>query len=242
MSALKMSNGFDVGLEMSGHPAAFNDMLDHMYHGGYIALLGFLPPSTTINWDQMISKGLHLKGIYGREMFETWYKMTQMLRSGLDIRTVITHHYFADDFEAALETLRGGQCGKVILDWSECMTQQEPRFEQELRAIRQPSLYKQERVITTPQDAAIATHADGEVLNFCANNYLGLANHPEIAALRTHGYGMASVRFICGTQDLHKRLERAVAAFMGTETPYWIRRASTPTPAYSRRCSARKTR
>lgn len=117
MRELKMSNGFDVGLEMSGHPGAFNDMLAHMYHGGHVALLGFLPPSTTLNWDQVIFKGLHLKGIYGREMFETWYKMTQLLRSGLDISTVITHHYPAREFEAAFETLRGGQCGKVILDW-----------------------------------------------------------------------------------------------------------------------------
>lgn len=117
MRELKMSNGFDVGLEMSGHPGAFNDMLAHMYHGGHVALLGFLPPSTTLNWDQVIFKGLHLKGIYGREMFETWYKTTQLLRSGLDISTVITHHYPAREFEAAFETLRGGQCGKVILDW-----------------------------------------------------------------------------------------------------------------------------
>ena len=102
------------------------------------------------------------------------------------------------------------------------MTRREIRFGQELEAIRKAGLYKQERVITTPQDAVIATQSGGEVLNFCANNYLGLANHPEIVAaaieaLRTHGYGMASVRFICGTQDLHKQLEQAVAACMGAE-------------------------
>jgi len=88
-----------------------------MYHGGHVALLGFLPPSTTHKRDQLIIKRLHLKGIYGREMIENWYKMTQLLRSGLDISAVITHHYPAREFEAAFETLRGGQCGKVILDW-----------------------------------------------------------------------------------------------------------------------------
>lgn len=114
---LKMSNGFDVGLEMSGHPAAFNAMLDSMYDGGRIALLGFLPSNTEINWDQVIFKGLHLKGIYGREMFETWYKMTQLLRSGLDIAPVITHRFPVERYAEAFEVVRSGQCGKVILEW-----------------------------------------------------------------------------------------------------------------------------
>ena len=114
---LKMSNGFDVGLEMSGSPEAFNDMIRHMYHGGYIGLLGFLPPETKISWDDIIFKGLHLKGIYGREMFETWYKMTQMLRSGLDITGVITHVFPVDDYHRAFEVVHAGQCGKVLLDW-----------------------------------------------------------------------------------------------------------------------------
>ena len=114
---LKMSNGFDVGLEMSGNPQAFSDMIRHMYHGGHIGLLGFLPPTTEINWDDVIFKGLHLKGIYGREMFETWYKMTQMLRSGLDITGVITHVFPVDDYHRAFEVVHAGQCGKVLLDW-----------------------------------------------------------------------------------------------------------------------------
>ncbi len=114
---LKMSNGFDVGLEMSGNPQAFNDMITHMYHGGHIGLLGFLPPATEISWDDVIFKGLHLKGVYGREMFETWYKMTQMLRSGLDIAGVITHVYQVADYHQAFEVVHSGQCGKVILDW-----------------------------------------------------------------------------------------------------------------------------
>ena len=114
---MKMSNGFDVGLEMSGSPGAFNDMIRHMYHGGHIGLLGFLPPETEISWDEIIFKGLHLKGIYGREMFETWYKMTQMLRSGLDIGNVITHVFPVDDYHRAFEVVHSGQCGKVLLDW-----------------------------------------------------------------------------------------------------------------------------
>ncbi len=102
------------------------------------------------------------------------------------------------------------------------MTWQVPRYAAELDSIRRQGLYKQERVLTTPQDVTIATREGGEVLNFCANNYLGLANHPDIVAaaitaLQTHGYGMASVRFICGTQDIHQQLEQAIAAFMGTE-------------------------
>ena len=114
---LGMSNGFDIGLEMSGAPGAFNDMLQNMYHGGRIALLGILPKSTQINWDDIIFKGLHIKGIYGREMFETWYKMTQMLRSGLDISKVITHHFPFDKFQEGFDIMESGQCGKVILDW-----------------------------------------------------------------------------------------------------------------------------
>ncbi len=118
MADLNMSNGFDVGLEMSGNPQAFNDMLQHMYHGGHIAILGFLPPSTQIDWDQVLFKGLHLKGIYGREMFETWYKMSQLLRSGLDISKVITHTFPVSDYREAFAVGHGGNCGKIILDWS----------------------------------------------------------------------------------------------------------------------------
>jgi threonine 3-dehydrogenase len=117
MDELKMTNGFDIGLEMSGNPAAFAEMIERMYHGGRIALLGFLPPAMRIDWDQVLFKDLHLKGIYGREMFETWYKMTQMLRSGLDISSVITHSFPAEDYLQAFEVLDSGQCGKVILEW-----------------------------------------------------------------------------------------------------------------------------
>jgi len=114
---LNMTNGFDVGLEMSGNPDAFNSMLEHMYHGGKIALLGLLPKSTSINWDNIIFKGLKVKGIYGREMYETWYKMTQMLKSGLDISKVLTHRISVENFEEAFDIIKSGDCGKVVLEW-----------------------------------------------------------------------------------------------------------------------------
>lgn len=108
--------GFDIGLEMSGSPAAFESMLENMYHGGRIALLGILPASTQINWDQVIFKGLHIKGIYGREIFETWYKMQTMLQSGLDISPVMTHRLKFDDFLIGFEAMASGQSGKVVLE------------------------------------------------------------------------------------------------------------------------------
>ncbi|MDD9879826.1 MAG: L-threonine 3-dehydrogenase [Candidatus Marinimicrobia bacterium] len=116
-SDLNITNGFDVGLEVSGNPSAFKDLLAHMYNGGRVALLGLLPESTQINWDEIIFKGLHVKGIYGREMYETWYKMTQMLRSGLDISEVLTHRYPVDQFQDAFDVISSGQCGKVVLEW-----------------------------------------------------------------------------------------------------------------------------
>jgi len=117
MSDLKMSNGFDIGLELSGNPAAFNSMIKNMYHGGKIAILGFLPPTTEISWDQVIFKGLHLKGVYGREVFETWYKMAQMLRSGLNISPIITHRFPMQEYKKAFDVVHSGDCGKVILEW-----------------------------------------------------------------------------------------------------------------------------
>ena len=114
---LSINNGFDIGLEMSGNPNAFNQMIESMYNGGNIALLGILPNSTKINWDDVIFKGLNIKGIYGREMYDTWYKMTQMLRSGLSISDVLTHRYNIDDFDKAFGILKSGNCGKVVLEW-----------------------------------------------------------------------------------------------------------------------------
>lgn len=114
---LGMTEGFDVCLEMSGAPTAFNDMLDNIIMGGKIALLGIPPGSLAIDWNKVIFKGLVIKGIYGREMYETWYKMASMIQSGLDIEPVITHHYGVDDFQKGFDAMLSGQAGKVILDW-----------------------------------------------------------------------------------------------------------------------------
>ncbi|TRW49014.1 L-threonine 3-dehydrogenase [Aliidiomarina halalkaliphila] len=118
MKELGMSEGFDVGLEMSGVPVAFNQMLKAMNHGGKIALLGIPPGDMAIDWNQVIFKGLVIKGIYGREMFETWYKMVALLQSGLDLSPIITHTMPVDDYEKGFETMISGQSGKIILDWT----------------------------------------------------------------------------------------------------------------------------
>jgi threonine 3-dehydrogenase len=117
METLHMTEGFDVGLEMSGNPAAFRDMLESMNHGGRVGILGIPPSECTIDWNQVIFKGLILKGIYGREMFETWYKMSAMLQSGLDLSPILTHHFKIDDFQEGFDVMCSGQSGKVILDW-----------------------------------------------------------------------------------------------------------------------------
>lgn len=118
MRDLGMEEGFDVGMEMSGHPSAFRELLRTMHHGGSIAMLGIMPAGTGIDWDQVIFKGLMLKGVYGREMFETWYKMSSMLQSGLDVRPVITHRLPIDAFDEGFGIMGSGQSGKVILDWA----------------------------------------------------------------------------------------------------------------------------
>ena len=118
MKELGMTEGFDVGMEMSGNPQAFRDMLRTMHHGGKVAILGIPPEETSIDWHQVIFKGLILKGIYGREMFETWYKMSSMLQSGLNIEPIITHHFGVDEFQPAFDLMESGQSGKVILNWS----------------------------------------------------------------------------------------------------------------------------
>lgn len=117
MHELGMKEGFDVGMEMSGVPVAFNQMLDTMNHGGKIAMLGIPPSEMAVDWNQVIFKGLVIKGVYGREMFETWYKMTSLIQSGLDLTPMITHHFPVDQFEEGFQTMLSGQSGKVILDW-----------------------------------------------------------------------------------------------------------------------------
>ncbi len=117
MADLGMLEGFDVGLEMSGSTAAFQDMLRTMNHGGRVAILGIPSEAAPIDWNRVIFKGLTLKGVYGREMFETWYKMTTMLQSGLDVAPIITHRFVVDDYEEGFQIMRSGNSGKVILDW-----------------------------------------------------------------------------------------------------------------------------
>jgi threonine 3-dehydrogenase len=117
MQDLGMTEGFDIGMEMSGNPLAFRDLLRTMHHGGKVALLGIPPGETAIDWNHVIFKGLLIKGIYGREMFETWYKMASMLQSGLDIQPIITHRFALNDFQEAFELMESGQSGKIILSW-----------------------------------------------------------------------------------------------------------------------------
>ena len=118
MQSLNMTEGFDVGLEMSGNNTAIRSMVDTMNCGGRIAALGIAGKRIDINWDRIIWKGLFVKGIYGREMFETWYKMVTLIQSGLDISPVITHRLPVSDYIKGFELMKSGECGKVILDWS----------------------------------------------------------------------------------------------------------------------------
>lgn len=114
---LKMNEGFDVALEMSGHPSGLNDILQHTSNGAKVSLLGIFPDNVAIDWDKVIFKGLILKGIYGREMYETWYKMTSMIRAGMDTSAVITHKMHYTEFEEGFQTMLSGQSGKIVLDW-----------------------------------------------------------------------------------------------------------------------------
>ena len=118
MKSIGMTEGFDVGLEMSGNGSAFKQMFKTMNHGGRVAILGIPVGEIAIDWSQVIFKGLVLKGIYGREMFETWYKMTAMLQSGLEVTAAVTHRFAASEYQAGFEVMRTGQSGKVVLDWS----------------------------------------------------------------------------------------------------------------------------
>jgi threonine 3-dehydrogenase len=118
MASLGMTEGFDVGLEMSGVPSAVTTMFEAMNHGGKVAMLGIPPPSMTVDWSKVIFKGLVIKGIYGREMFETWYKMASLVQSGLDLSPMITHEMPVADFQRGFDIMTSGQSGKVILDWT----------------------------------------------------------------------------------------------------------------------------
>lgn len=119
MHELGIFEGFDVGLEMSGSPAAFGNMLDLMINGGHIAMLAIMPAGSGIDWDQVVFKGLTIKGIYGREIFETWYKASMMVQSGLPLEKIITHRFHYTEFQQGFDVMRSGQSGKVILDWED---------------------------------------------------------------------------------------------------------------------------
>lgn len=118
MRELGIGEGFDIGLEMSGNAAAFNMMIDNMYNGGKIAVLGLQGSETIVPWNKIVINCLELKGIYGREMFETWYKMMAMLKSGLSIDKIITHKFHFTDFQKGFDVMNSGQCGNVVLDWT----------------------------------------------------------------------------------------------------------------------------
>ncbi len=115
---LGMTEGFDVGMEMSGVPSAFSSMLENINHGGKIAMLGIPPSEMAIDWTKVIFKGLEIKGVYGREMFETWYKMASLIQYGLDLSPMLTHQFPIDEFQIGFEMMESGKSGKVILDWS----------------------------------------------------------------------------------------------------------------------------
>jgi len=117
-AGLKMKEGFDVGLEMSGNQRALDQMVENLVMGGRIALLGIPPGKSPVDWSRIVFKAITIKGVYGREIFETWYKMIAMLENGLDVRSVITHRFKVDDFREGFETMRGGSSGKVVLDWT----------------------------------------------------------------------------------------------------------------------------
>mgnify|MGYP001290600398 FL=1 len=117
MADLGMTEGFDVAMEMSGAPGAFGQILDTVIHGGKVALLGIPSRDIAIDWNKVIFKGLTIQGIYGRQMFETWYKMSNLLQAGLDVSPVITHRFPMDDYQTAFDVMRSGRSGKVILDW-----------------------------------------------------------------------------------------------------------------------------
>ncbi|SCZ79680.1 L-threonine 3-dehydrogenase [Acidaminobacter hydrogenoformans] len=117
MKELKMKEGFDVGLEMSGNASALNSMIKNMCHGGKIAMLGIQQPGTSVDWNTVVFNGLTIKGIYGREMYETWYKMTALLQSGLDLSPIITHQFRYTEYEKAFELMMSGNTGKVVLNW-----------------------------------------------------------------------------------------------------------------------------
>ena len=118
MPELKMTEGFDIGLEMSGSALALNEMINSMITGGKISMLGFQKPGTVIDWNKIVMGSLTLRGVYGRDMFETWYKMQALVQAGLDLSPLITHRFDFRDFEKGFAAMNSGKSGKVLLDWT----------------------------------------------------------------------------------------------------------------------------
>ena len=262
---LGMKEGFDVGLEMSGNADAFRDMLDNMCHGGKIAMLGIPSEEMAIDWNTVVFNMLTIKGIYGREMYETWYKMTVMIQSGLDITPVITHRFHYHGFRAGIRgdavgrlrqsaSWNGGDSRRLAIA-SNGMLASSTQFLQRLQMpLRSENIYgnaarsvqRALQVRTHHHHAARCSdpcRARQAVLNLCANNYLGLADHPEVdrggprGTRRAGVTALSSVRFICGTQDDPQAAgSRSSASSWEPKTRSSTRPASTPTADCSRRC------
>ena len=219
MATLGMTEGFDVGLEMSGNKAALQSMIATMAHGGRIGLMGFLEGETPVELEPVIFRGLTLKGIYGREMFETWYKMTAMVQSGLDVTPVITHHFPVAEYEEAFAIMRSGRSGKIILEWPSALDEEgrEPRQsggDRDHRCRQGPApaascRTRASRASSRPSTRSTAAQgvwvelADGRrVLNMCANNYLNLSSHPEVVAAAGRALGGVGLRHVVGALHL----------------------------------------
>ena len=251
-----MKEGFDVGLEMSGNPAAFRDMLANMCHGGKIAMLGIPDDEMAIDWTTVIFNMLTIKGIYGREMYETWYKMTVMLQSGLDIDPVITHRFHYTDFEKGFDAMRSGNSGKVILTWKEETDAMFGFAMQGLSASSQLSTRSATRGLVQGRardhhaaaGRASACSSSEPVLNLCANNYLGPGRPSRGDRRRPRGAGPLGLRH--GQRPLHLRHaadpqaagSRDQPSSSAPRTRSSTPRASTPTAGCSRRCLGPRTR
>ena len=220
-----MKEGFDVGLEMSGERRALREMISNMAHGGRIAMLGIPTEPIAIDLNELVFNMLTLKGIYGREMYETWYTMTVMLQSGLDVSPVITHRFAADRVRAGVrDRVRADDAGKVIIDWeANLMLSDDPRRAR-ARARRDPLRRPVQERARDDHAAGRARHVrDGARGDQLLRQQLPRPGRPSAVVAAAHdaldrwGFGMASVRFICGTQEIHKQLEQRLSEFLGTE-------------------------
>ena len=232
---LGMVEGFDVALEMSGAPAAIRSAMDNMAHGGSIAILGIPTQDISLDVNEIVFKLLTIRGIYGREMYETWYKMTVMLQSGLDIAPAITHRFPFRDHEARV---RHGALGRLRQGDHGLDARRAPRptrrpmdtaslpnplafLDDELAALRERHLYRPLRIMSSAQGPIVSLD-DRRVISLSSNDYLGLSHHPRmkraaIEAVEQYGAGSGAVRTIAGTMTLHEALEAELAAFKHTE-------------------------